>query len=284
MFARTTVDRMRVTLCEDAWSLRPFERQQFARERCQTNRAEGSDLRRLCKEKRDGRITTEALLMGMFRSAATQALDDYAARGGRARLPHDSSLAAEISLLPHGCLLPTAQTARDRGIVVILDITRGYCIFQISDVGPVRLPLSRLRNADAELWSAVDVVMRCRRATNTRPGPHHQVVDVRPMSVGSREAALSVFEDAKQRLRAVLPALLGPASLQNSEMLTAAVRPLPLGEADGPASRGFAPLALVALAYACCAMEHCQPAFYQPPERPTHRVSTLYPKPQPGYW
>tara|TARA_B110001452_G_scaffold266003_1_gene271834 strand:- start:1070 stop:1888 length:819 start_codon:yes stop_codon:yes gene_type:complete len=272
---------MRVTLCEDAWSLRPFERQQFARERCQSYRAEGSDLRRLCKEKRDGRISTEALLAGMFRSAATQALDDYAARGGTARMSHDSSLAAEISLLPPGCVLPTAQNARDRGIVVILDIASGYCIFQVSDVGPVRVPLSRLRRADAELWSAVDVVMRCRRATDTRLAPG-RVVDVSPMSVGSHEAALSVFEDAKQRLRAVLPALLGPAPPRDSEMLAAAVRPLPLG--DAAASPGFAPLALVALAYACCAMEHCLPALYHPPERPTSRQSTLYRRPQPGYW
>lgn len=274
---------MRVTVCEDVLSLRPFERQQFARERSQTYRAEGSDLRRLCKEKQDGRINTEALVAGMFRSAATQALDNYAARGGATRLSDDFSLASEISLLPPGCVFPTAQTARDRGIVVILDIMRGYCIFQISDVGPVRFPLSRLRHADAELWSAVDIVMRCRRATDTRLAPD-QIVDVSPLSVGSHEAALLVFEDAKQRLHSVLPALLGPAPPQNFQMLAAAVRPLPLGETAGPAARGFAPLALVALAYACCAMEHCLPALYHPPERQTSRQGTLYPRPQPGYW
>ena len=65
---------MKVTWCYDASTLRPLERSFFARERTHTFNAEGSDVRRLMLEKRDGRVSTPAATAGLFRSAATQAL------------------------------------------------------------------------------------------------------------------------------------------------------------------------------------------------------------------
>ena len=122
---------MKVTWCYDASTLRPLERSFFARERTHTFNAEGSDVRRLMLEKRDGRVSATAATAGLFRSAATQALKSI----------DQPSLAAEITLLPPGCLLPT-KGPRESGLVVILDVMRGLCIVTMADLGPLRIPLS----------------------------------------------------------------------------------------------------------------------------------------------
>lgn len=226
---------MKITSCRDAHALRPLERPFFARDRCLTYQCEAADLRRLILEKSDGRINTAAFAAGLFRSAASQALRSI-------RPSHGSVLDAEVSLLPPEFLLPT-HGPRETGLVVVLDLERYLCTLILADLGPMRLPLAKIKHVDSELSAALDVVLRTRPTHEPRPVEN------------ARSHAMEVFRIAKAALSAEL------ANVQRAETLTAAIRP---HRALGRPQVEYAPLALVALAFASAAMDR----FVPPPSRP----------------